>query len=82
MTQLLTPAEMAAHLKISDKTFRHTVRDNRVPYTLVGKRKRFNPVAVVAALTSFDDESRQVERQSVAKRRVGGISKFAEALGI
>jgi len=54
-TKLLNTTELADHLSVSASTVRRLVRDRQIPVVRVRTRVRYDPEAVVRALTDHND---------------------------
>lgn len=70
---MLTPAELAAHLRTSERTVARMVLDG-CPSMLVGKRRRFDLAAVIAWT-----QQRSVECQSEKTPPGVGTQRLASA---
>ena len=55
---LLTQAEAARRLAISDRMLRQLVAEGRLQYIVVGKRKKFNADAVAQFARAIPDPTR------------------------
>lgn len=65
MPTLLTPAELAAHLRVSERTVARMVIDG-CPNLLVGSRRRFELAAVLSWLTGRTTGARSAVGQARA----------------
>lgn len=76
--QLLTLSQMADNLGCSVKVFSKDIKSKQIPYLVVGKRKKFDPVEVRAHLKALGQSPKITD----ARARVRGRGRFAEALGL
>lgn len=70
---MLTPAELAAHLRASERTVARMVADG-CPSMLVGARRRFDLAAVTAWITERADQCRPAKTPMA-----GGTPRSASA---
>ena len=79
MTQLphlLTAAQLAAHLSMSERTVRHLAQHRRIPSVRLGKSYRFDPDAVAAHLRRLETSVTvplPVERRERRRRARGAV---------
>lgn len=73
-SQILTPAELAAYLRASERTVARMVVDG-CPYLLVGRRKRFELEAVLAWTLAKANHPKQ---QLAASARAGAMNREAD----
>ena len=77
---MLTPAELAAHLRVSERTVTRRVADG-CPSMLVGARRRFDLAAVTAWTQERATPCRSAEMPKAAgtRRSVSAASAFIDA---
>lgn len=80
--QLLTLSEMAGNLGCSAKVFSRDVNEKQIPFHLVGKRKKFDPVEVRAHLKALGRHPQITNAAARVRARLRGKGKYAEALGL
>jgi excisionase family DNA binding protein len=76
---MLTPAELAAHLRTSERTVARMVRDG-CPSMLVGSRRRFDLAAVLAWTSAQATlESGLITQGTSLENQVAAASKRVDA---
>lgn len=77
---MLTPAELAAHLRVSERTVARMVSDG-CPSLLVGSRRRFDVAAVTA--WAFDRartcQSERIPTDAGTRRSVSAVDDYIDA---
>lgn len=75
---MLTPAELAAHLRVSERTVARMVLDG-CPSMLVGSRRRFDLPTVLAWTTERACQPAKTPRADGTQKRASAASAFTDA---